>query len=384
MIWIALAAGVLGWADVPVKVSDYAGLRRALANAKPGTTILLEPGDYAGGFQIEGVTGTAKEPIVVGGRDPKHPPRIVGGGLHFVSVAHLEIRDLLVMGPGGNGVNTDDGGVREKPAHHVTYRRITVTDYTGRGDVGLKMAGVDDFQIVDCDVRAYDTCGVDFVGCHRGVVEDCRFERGVGVGVQAKGASANVVVRACRVKDYGARGVNLGGSTGIPYFRPPLERTPAGDRYEAKDVEVVGCTFEGGDAPIAFAGADGGNVHHNTIYVPSKWAVRILQETATPDFVPSRNGVFAHNLVVFRSDRWLEGGVNVGPNTAPKTFTFADNVWYCFDAPKKSQPTLPTPERGGVAGRDPLLVDPAKGDFGVRSGSPAKSAGAHAAGTATK
>ena len=100
MIWIALAAGVLGWADVPVKVSDYAGLRRALANAKPGTTILLEPGDYAGGFQIEGVTGTAKEPIVVGGRDPKHPPRIVGGGLHFVSVAHLEVRDLFVVGPG--------------------------------------------------------------------------------------------------------------------------------------------------------------------------------------------------------------------------------------------------------------------------------------------
>ena len=375
---IALIAALVALPDVPIRASSYAELRQALTHAKPGTTVLLEPGEYAGGFQIENISGKPGQPIVIAGRDPKDPPRIVRGGLHFVSVAHLELRDLRIDGVVGNALNTDDGGVREKPAHHVTYRRITVTDCLAPGSVALKMAGVDDFAIVECEVRGYDTCAVDFVGCHDGVVERCRFERGTGVGVQAKGASRNVRVLDCRFKDYGARGVNLGGSTGLPYFRPPIETLAAGSRYEAKDVEVAGCTFEGGDAAIAFINVDGATVHHNTIHLPEKWAIRILQETAAPDFLPARNGAFTDNLVVFRSDRWFEGGVNVGPGTAPRTFTFAGNLWWCVDQPKKSAPALPTPERNGVVGRDPMLIDPAKGDLRVRPGSPAKGLGAHA------
>ena len=51
--------------------------------------------------------------------------------------------------------------------------------------------------------------------------------------------------------------------------------------------------------------------------------------------------VTADNLVVFRSDRWAEGGVNVGAGTASETFTFARNWWYCLDQPTRSRPQLP-------------------------------------------
>jgi hypothetical protein len=43
--------------------------------------------------------------------------------------------------------------------------------------------------------------------------------------------------------------------------------------------------------------------------------------------------------------------VNLGAGTAPETFTFARNWWYCVDQPERSRPKLPTPEIDGVYGR---------------------------------
>jgi hypothetical protein len=129
---------------------------------------------------------------------------------------------------------------------------------------------------------------------------------------------------------------------------------------------------------VAFVGVDGAVVRFNTIYRPGRWALRILQETRHPTFVPSRNGEFADNLVVFRADEWAHGGVNVGPGTAPSTFRFARNWWYSTDRPEESRPTLPAAEEGGIYGRDPLLADPEGGDLSLRAESPALRVGAAA------
>jgi len=103
-----------------------------------------------------------------------------------------------------------------------------------------------------------------------------------------------------------------------------------------------------------------------------------LQETRSEGFVPCRNGRFTDNLVVFRSDRWFEGGVNIGPFTAPHTFTFARNWWYCEDAPERSKPALPVSEKEGVYGVNPRLRAPERGDLSVQDDSPAQKVGAHA------
>jgi hypothetical protein len=129
---------------------------------------------------------------------------------------------------------------------------------------------------------------------------------------------------------------------------------------------------------VAFVGVDGAVVRYNTFYRPGRYAIRILQEKTDAGFVPSRHGVFERNVVVFRSDEWVTGGVNVGPNTAPQTFKFAGNLWYCEDRPGRSEPKLPTAETDGVVGKDPGFVDPAKGNFGVGADSPARDRGAHA------
>lgn len=375
--WIACLATV---PQNSVTVGAYWELRQAVSRVQPGTTIYLKPGEYSGGIQIDNLNGAPGRPIVIAGLDPKNPPRIVRGGMHLVASSYVELRDLLVVGSGtaaGNGINVDDGGVRQRPSHHITLRRITSVDWTVPISCALKMAGVNDFAIIDCEVRNYDE-GIDLVGCHDGVIENCRLLKGGAVGVQAKGASARVTVRKCTFKDAGARGVNMGGSTGDPFFRPPFETVEAGKRYESKDIRVEGCTFEGGEAPVAYINSDGAIVRYNTIVNPSKWAMRILQETPRPDFHPSRNGTFSRNIVVFRSDRWFEGGVNIGPNTAPGTFKFEDNFWFCADRVERSKPNLPTAEIRPIIGRDPRLKDPTNGDFSLKPGSPAAAYGATA------
>lgn len=356
-------------------VNDVPQLRRALAEAGPGDTILLAPGTYAGGIYVEGLQGAEGSPIVLAGADPDDPPVFAGGGsaLHLVDPAWVELRDLVVTGAAANGLNIDDGGSYETPAHHVVLRRITVRDVGPSGNCdGIKLSGVDDFRVTDCVVENWGDGGsaIDMVGCHRGVIEGCRFEHATGgaTGPQCKGGTSEVVIRRCRLRGAIARGVNIGGSTGLQYFRP----APQG--YEAREIVVEGNIFVGVQAPVAFVGCDGAVVRFNTIYHPRRWALRILQETRAEGFVPCRNGVVTDNIVVFRSDGWLEGGVNIGPATAPETFSFARNVWYCEDRPELG-PTLPTQEIDGIVGQDPLLVNAQAGDFSLQDGSPAAGRG---------
>jgi hypothetical protein len=182
-------------------------------------------------------------------------------------------------------------------------------------------------------------------------------------------------VRRNRFDDIGARAVNIGGSTGLEYFQPPLTHPPF---YEAKDIHVEGNRFVGGDAPVAFVGVFGAVVRYNTIFRPAKWALRILQETAEEGFVPCGNNEFSRNIVVFRTEQWSEGGVNIGPHTAPETFKFSNNFWFCESNPFKSAPNLPVEETGGIYGQNPCFRDPEKGDLRLRSDSPARGVGMEA------
>lgn len=369
--------------ETKIVVGDTQSFRQAVMNAKPGTTILLKPGEYKGGLYFVGVRGEPDKPIIIAAEDENNPPVITGGGncMQFVDPTHLEIRCLVLKGATFNGLNIDDGGTFDTPAHHITLRRLKVCDIGPKGNCdGIKLSGVTDFTIEECTIERWGDGGqgIDMVGCHDGLILKCtlRYEDNKGSGIQAKGGSSNITVRQCRFEHAGMRAMQAGGSTGLEFFRPPLK--PGGIHAEARDITIEGCTFIGSIGAIAFVGVDGAIARFNTIYRPKRWAIRILQETTAQGFVPCRNVTFTDNLVVFRSDEWFEGGVNIGPNTAPQTFSFARNWWYCIDKPQMSKPNLPTPEKDGVIGIDPMLVDPENGDLSVKPESKAKDVGAHA------
>jgi hypothetical protein len=367
LIGLTLALQDAAADEMTIRVTSRDELVRALADAKPGTTILVAPGTYRGGLSRSGLAGTKEHPIVIAGADPKNPPVIEGGGsgLHLSSPAHVELRDVVFAKATGNGINIDDSGSADSPAHDLVLKNLVVRDVGPSGNRdGLKLSGVNDFRIDGCRALRWGSSGsaIDMVGCQRGVVTHCTFQEGADQanGVQAKGGSHEIVIERCRFKQAGGRAVNIGGSTGLDYFRPQV-----GD-FEAKAITVQDCEIIGGMSAIAFVGCDGALVQHNTMYCPTRWPLRILQENTDPSFVPSRKGVFRNNLVVFRASE-VRQVVNIGPGTSPDTFEFTGNQWHALDsrADTRSFLRLPVKETGGIYDRAPGFKDAEKGDLSI-------------------
>ncbi len=139
-------------------VVDAGEFNRSVSAAKPGDPILVAPGDYGNTFHFRGVRGMAKEPIVIAAADPAKPPRFIGktAPLRFASPSYLELRDLVISGSSGNGLNIDDGGDPDKPAHHITLRHLHIHDIGPRGNlVSIKLSGVGDFVVENCTVERW-------------------------------------------------------------------------------------------------------------------------------------------------------------------------------------------------------------------------------------
>ncbi len=350
-----------------VNVSNTSDLHTALNSAAPGDTILLAPGTYTGGLHIDNRSGAPGGPITVAAADPANPPVFAGGStaLQLSDCNYLTLRDLRVTSFTLNGINIDDAGSFDSPAHHVTFENLLIERIgpTGNHDA-LKLSGLDHFTIRNCTFRGWGGSAIDMVGCHDGTIETSTFEGIPGheqaTGIQIKGGSRAILIRWNFFSGAGQRAINLGGSTGLPYFRP------ADADAEADAVEVYGNRFAGSQSPVAFVTARGGHVHHNTFYLPEKWALRILQETTDPRFIPCQGGLFEHNLILF--DARVQTFVNVGPGTLPETFTFRDNAW--FDLAGSRAPSLPSPETGGVYNVNPELRDPGTARMSIGSTDP--------------
>ncbi len=358
-----------------VVVRNVTELRQALGGARPGQVIRIAPGRYPGGHSVAGLQGTAEAPIRITASDPADPPVFEGGGnaFHFSSVAHVVVESLVLTGSQYNGVNIDDGGKADRPSHHVVLKDLTVRDIGSDGNHdGIKLSGLNDFTVENCRVSNWGKGGsaIDMVGCHRGDIRLCKFfgsEEDAGNAVQAKGGSSGILIAGCRFEHVGSRGVNLGGSTGLPFFRP------IDAPYEARDITVEDCVFLGSPAPIAFVGVDGAKVRHNTFVLPGKYVARILQENTNERFAKCRNGVIERNLIVFDPSR-IGSTTNVGPNTMPETFVYIDNVWFSIDM-RGRKPRHEIREERGVTDLVPVFVDRDGGDLRQAENSPAKGYG---------
>ena len=333
---------------------DHDRLEEAAMVARPGDTLQLLPGTREQRVNISELHGAQDDWIVIRG-NREGSVRFLGGteALHLSQVSWLRLELLHFEGQSANGVNIDDGGSFNTPSHNVVIDRCTFTRMVGTGNNDLlKLSGLDTFQISRCAFLdgAAGGSGVDMVGCHVGLITENRFERMGSNGIQAKGGTQYIEISRNRFVECGERSVNLGGSTGLAFFRP--QNAP----FEAADLLVQSNLFIGSRAPIAYVGSVRVRVEQNTIWRPGNWVVRILQESVDPArFLGVGDAQFINNLVVLDSD--LSRLVNIGPDTRPESFEFAGNYFFHLDDRSWQISGLPGQLRNNHTGSDPLLQD---------------------------
>lgn len=362
MNWI-ITTIIFGFASVAASATvlnvgsgqQYSDVAAAVRAATPGDTVLIHPGTYRGTFWIENINGRVNERIVIKGTE--RSTVVFDGGtesMHFSDCSYLTLENFTVRGQTGNGMNIDDAGTIETPAHHFLIRNVTFTDMNATGNNDhLKLSGLSDFRIAECLFERGSTggSGIDMVGCFNGSIDNNSFRSQGSNAIQAKGGTRYIMIRANMFVDAGQRAVNLGGSTGLQFFRP-IDAT-----FEAADLQVYANVFIRSVAPIAYVGCVRVDVANNTIIHPERWVFRVLQETVDPTrFQPCGDNSFRNNIIVYRST--ISTHVNIGGNTAPETFTLSNNLWYNADDPSRSRPNLGVmTETSSIYGQDPLLVN---------------------------
>jgi hypothetical protein len=353
--------------------ADFATLADAGPGLVAGDTVIVLDGIYSNGTQfLFDLTGTAEAPIFI--KSESMYGAIFDGSaesIHLVRCKHVILDGFLIQHQTGNGMNIDDGGMYDVPASHITVRNCHFRDINAVGNNDLlKLSGLDDFHIHHCIFEnGAAGSGVDMVGCHHGIIEDCIFNNTGNSGIQAKGGTQHIRIQRNEFRDIAQRAINIGGSTGLEFFRPPLP-DPIVSAFEAANIEVFSNLFIGSWSPIAYVGCINSAVRNNTFYQPQNWAIRILQETTVPGFLPCSYNEFSNNIVFLANDLTE---VNIGPNTLPATFEFSNNLWYNA-ANNFWVPVLPVSDENQIIA-DPLFVDTVAEEFTLQTQSPAIASG---------
>lgn len=347
---------------------QYDNFEAAAADAQPGDTILFHQGIYSGGSFVNNLQGTAADWIYIGVQNGDEA--IIEGGNNAIQLsdpAYLHIEGLVFSGQTANGFNTDDGGTYDSPAHHIIFENCIFKNIAASGNNDLlKLSGLNNFEIKNCTFLngATGGSGIDMVGCHDGLIIGNYFENMGSNSIQAKGGTQYIRIEANFFRNGGQRTLNLGGSTGLDFFRP------IDAEFEAADLQVYSNIIVGSWAAIAYVGSVRVEVINNTIYQPENWVIRILQETLDPDrFWECGDNIFRNNIVHISNGISTE--TNIGPNTRPETFIFSNNLWYNIDDTLWNGPDIPVEDIDGIIGEAPLFLAPDADDFLIPMNSPA-------------
>jgi hypothetical protein len=342
-------------------------VRKAASFAKPGTEIIIRSGTYSGGEYITDLSGTESAPIIIRGEDSENKPVFSGKteAFHFTNAQHIILLNIEVTKSTGNGINIDDGGEYEGIINSIWIEGLKIHNIgTGGNQDCLKLSGINNLTINNCE---FYNCGgkgsgsaIDMVGCHNITIQKNYIHDTHGTGIQAKGGSEDIIIRRNKFKNAGVRAINMGGSTGLQFFRP------LGADFEAKDIRVYGNIFIGSETPLAYVGCDNCKVYNNLLYMPDTWLFRILQESVD-GFIPVRDGEFVNNIVYFSKEQ-IRTYVNIGPNTDADSFTIKNNIFYSTSG-DISDINLPGTKQTNYLGIDPFL-DSEKNDFRPNESSP--------------
>jgi len=332
----------------------------------PGDTILLF-GTFNQGEYIENLHGKVGQMIVIqSGESNNALYDCSGTAIQFSNVSYLKIKNLSFKNQTNNGLNIDDQGVFSKPSNHIEIENCI---WLGMNAVGnndcLKMSGIDDFIVKNCVFNNGSPGGsfIDMVGCHNGIVENSKFFKGGSNSIQMKGGTARIIVRRNEFINGGQRALNIGGSTGMEFFRPQNASS------EAEQINVHSNIFWGSIAAFAFVGSRNCSFNHNTVVNPEKWCFRILQENMNNQLVKCSYNSVTNNIFYFGAN--VSTIINIGANTQPETFAYDKNLWYNYDNINWQMPKYEGTFTDQLYGLNPLFVNILDSNLALKENSPA-------------
>ena len=302
---VVLAAG-LGPAVSPalaevIPVDSLAGLRQALAEARPGDEIRLGPGRYRGRLHLDCTpNGAPGRPIRICGAAGPARSVIDGGGativVKFSAVGFIELCDLEITGGAYHGIFFDRGAhdirIQGNRVHDNTLARPLIGNAEIKGSAlrpedatrriqivgneifhGEHPAGVN-FQGIDCNLCLdYVVRGNLLHDIRPSATDDGRAKspsfHDRGSCIQIKGGSAGTVVEGNLIQDC-AYGIVFGGE-----FRTPPSH--AGGRVVAN--VVVGSRGAG----MVSLSAVGAEIVGNLI-LGSAVSLIVKPDSRAPDF----------------------------------------------------------------------------------------------------
>jgi len=348
-------ASVLGARTLKVGASyEFASFTQAANQAVAGDTILFFDSPITQSSYISNLRGTADLPIVITSGTGDYI-LFSGGGSAFQlsNPTNLHISRLAFEGQTQNGVNIDDGGNFSNPALNITFDdcKWLGMNASGNNDC-LKMSGVVNFTITNCNFANGSAGGsiIDMVGCHEGIIENNVFRNGGSNSIQAKGGTKNIRISRNLFINGGLRALNIGGSTGMEYFRP-LD-APA----ESEEIIVFANIFFGSQAPFAYVGTRNSKVINNTIINPEKWVIRILRENNDAQMEFDAGNEFSNNIV-YLSNAAASPSINIGPNALSESYSFRNNLWYNHENVDWISPNVPVSELNSIRGIDPRFTN---------------------------
>jgi hypothetical protein len=213
-------------------------IAEAIRAARPGDTVLIDPGLYEGSVWVESA-GAPGAPIVVRSASGLGTVQLQGGGetLNIGAGAHdLVFEGLELRGSRDNLVHVQGG------AHDVVLRDLIVHDAGDDGD-GIKVNQARRVLIerVECyrpgrrpdrpDGNPAQEC-IDLLDVEQVVVQDCYLHDGGNMLVYAKGGSRDVVIQRNIVVGQGPEAIDPCVGLGAWTDRDLL----GGREYEAEDV----------------------------------------------------------------------------------------------------------------------------------------------------
>lgn len=347
--------------------SEYKTISDAAQISLPGDTIMIMEGVYSGGIHLSKLQGYKANRIFI--ISERNKDVVIKGGnnaIQFSDAKYLKIQGLIFERQTGNGVNIDDGGDYSTPTEFIEISECIFRDMDASGNNDLlKLSGLNDFIIDNCTFEngAEGGSGIDMVGCHNGVIKNNSFRNMGSNAIQAKGGTQYITVFANYFENCGQRTLNLGGSTGLQYFRP------IDAPFEAADLNVYSNIIIGSVASISYVGSVRVKVVNNTIIEPEKWVIRILQETVNEErFAKCGNNTFENNLIYIGN---LGTETNIGPNTEPESFLINDNFWYNYENESWDGPDIPVTDMNLIIGLSPEFSNFAEKDFSLLKKSPA-------------